>query len=121
MDDFWVSLTVLLEHGLTAGPACPMIVFVPNSMEKTGSMLLRTCSMSVPISSLMNSRKEILRSMIDMGIRKRGHHVVAVIVIRLVTDLDPLDTSFFSGIFKVLGKQLSLFVEAVPSALLKPR
>ena len=55
--------------------------------------------------------------MVHMVIGKRGHGVVAVIVIRLVADLDTLNALLGGGLFEVLGEELALFVEVVAGSL----
>lgn len=55
--------------------------------------------------------------MLNMVIRKARHEKVAVIIVRLVADIDTLDAGIFGGFFEVLGQQLTLFVEIVAGAL----
>lgn len=61
--------------------------------------------------------KQILGRMLDMVIRERRHSVVAVIVVRLVADLDALDAGLLGGLFEVLGQELALLVEVVAGSL----
>jgi len=62
--------------------------------------------------------KQILCGVIDVIIGKRGHGVVAVVVVWRESDIDSLLLSDFFGCRKeVLGEELALFVEVVSSSL----
>jgi hypothetical protein len=65
----------------------------------------------------MRLGKEIFGSMLDVIIGKGGHEVVAMIVLGLVADVHSFHTGLFCCFGEVFGKQLTLFVEIVPSPL----
>jgi hypothetical protein len=52
-----------------------------------------------------------------MVIRERRHGKVTVVVIRLIPDLETLDTGLLSRLLEVLREQLALLVEVVASTL----
>ena len=56
--------------------------------------------------------------MLDVVIRKRGHGVVAVVIVRLIADIQSFHTSFLRRTGEVFGKKLPLLVEVVASSLL---
>lgn len=55
--------------------------------------------------------------MLDMIIRKRGHGVIAMIIIWLVADIHTFHASLLRGAGEVFREQLSLFVEIVARPL----
>lgn len=55
--------------------------------------------------------------MLDMVVGERRHRVIAMIVIRLVPNIDTLYASVLGGLFEVLGEELALFVEVVAGSL----
>ena len=61
--------------------------------------------------------KKILGSMVNMIIRECRHSVVAMIIVRLVANIDTLNTGFFSSRLEVFREKLTLFVKVVSSSL----
>lgn len=55
--------------------------------------------------------------MVNVIIGKGCHRVVRVVIVGLVADMHSAQTRFLSGRFEVLGKELTLLVEVVASAL----
>lgn len=54
--------------------------------------------------------------MFHVVIRERRHRVVAVVVVRLVADLQTLDARLLGRLLEVLGQKLALLVEVVAGA-----
>lgn len=57
--------------------------------------------------------------MFHVVIRERRHRVVAVVVVRLVADLQTLDARLLGRLLEVLGQKLALLVEVVAGALFR--
>lgn len=55
--------------------------------------------------------------MLDMVIGETRHEVVAVVVVRLVADIDALDASVLGSLVEVLRQELALLVEVVAGSL----
>lgn len=55
--------------------------------------------------------------MVNVIIGKGRHRVVRVVIVGLVADVYSTQTGFLSGGFEVLGKELTLLVKVVASAL----
>jgi hypothetical protein len=60
----------------------------------------------------------VLRRVRNVLVRKAGHEVVAVVVVRLETDVNALVTRLLCCRDEVFGEKLALFVEIVAGALL---
>ena len=56
--------------------------------------------------------------MLDVVIRKRGHGVVAVVIVRLIADIQSFHASFLRRTGEVFGEKLPLLVEVVARSLL---
>lgn len=55
--------------------------------------------------------------MLDMVVCERRHRVIAMVVIRLVPDIDALHAGLLGCLFEVLGEELALLVEVVTGSL----
>lgn len=63
--------------------------------------------------------KQVLGRVFHVVIRERRHRVVAVVVVRLVADLQTLDARLLGRLLEVLGQKLALLVEVVAGALFR--
>lgn len=55
--------------------------------------------------------------MFNMVVRKGGHGIIRVVIVRLVANVQAGDACVTGRGFKVLRKELALFVEVVAGAL----
>lgn len=55
--------------------------------------------------------------MLDVVIRKRGHSIVRVVIVRLVADVKALDACVTGSGLEVLREELALLIEVVTGAL----